>query len=228
MTIYCYSCSLWVLVFWLISDNKICRSFSKKIFHEHYLIVKQLRSRAGLTFCQSWSGSKLLAKINSRQQKPWYDWKIVKMEPKPNKHILYLVLEISWKSSLKFYEKFLNFYFFKTVCSIFLCSLKSLLRFNHSRLSGPPFHFSWRVLEIVFLKKLSKQRFCFPWKILWMLHNFTVLSFLFSGLFQIIDIYDLLKFSTFVCQEICAYLNIYCFDITSVPEKSKTNGQNAN
>lgn len=44
----------------------------------------------------------------------------------------------------------------------------------------------------------------------------------------VINIYDLLKFSVGVCQEICAYLSIYCFDITSTPEKSSSNGKKVN
>lgn len=45
----------------------------------------------------------------------------------------------------------------------------------------------------------------------------------------VINTYDLLKYSTVVCQEICAYLNIYCFDITSKraeKEPSSSNGKN--
>lgn len=44
----------------------------------------------------------------------------------------------------------------------------------------------------------------------------------------VINTYDLLKFSTVVCQEICAYLKIYCFDITSTPDKNSSNGRNVN
>ena len=42
----------------------------KKLFQEHYQSVKQFESRSGPTFCRSWSGSKLFAKVISRRQKP--------------------------------------------------------------------------------------------------------------------------------------------------------------
>ena len=42
--------------------------FSKKKFWKHYLSVKQFGSRSGPIFCQSWSGSKLFAKVISRRQ----------------------------------------------------------------------------------------------------------------------------------------------------------------
>ena len=41
----------------------------KKFFHEHYQSVKQFGSRSGLTFCGSWSGSKLFEKVIRRRQK---------------------------------------------------------------------------------------------------------------------------------------------------------------
>ena len=37
-------------------------------FREHYQSVKQVGSRSGPTFCRSWSGSKLFAKVISRRQ----------------------------------------------------------------------------------------------------------------------------------------------------------------
>ncbi|KAK3585400.1 hypothetical protein CHS0354_020112 [Potamilus streckersoni] len=37
--------------------------------------------------------------------------------------------------------------------------------------------------------------------------------------------YDLLRYSIRVCQQICRYLNIYCFNITSCPKPEKTNGR---
>ena len=48
--------------------------------------------------------------------------------------------------------------------------------------------------------------------------------FFLSDSFQVINTYDLLKYSTVVCQEICAYLNIYCFDITSKREEKEDSG----
>ena len=39
----------------------------KKLFQKHFQSVKQFGSRSGLTFCRAWSGSKLFAKIISRQ-----------------------------------------------------------------------------------------------------------------------------------------------------------------
>ena len=44
-------------------------NFFKKIFQEHYQSVKQFGSRSGPMFCQSWSGSKLFAKVMIRRQK---------------------------------------------------------------------------------------------------------------------------------------------------------------
>ena len=43
--------------------------FLKKILQGHYKSVKQFGSRSGPTFCLSWSGSKLFAKVFSRPQK---------------------------------------------------------------------------------------------------------------------------------------------------------------
>ena len=46
--------------------------FFKKIFQEYHQSVKQFGSRSGPTgptFCPAWSGSKLFAKVISRQQK---------------------------------------------------------------------------------------------------------------------------------------------------------------
>ena len=40
--------------------------FFKNFFQEHYQSVKQFGSRSGLTFCQSWSGSKLFPKVINR------------------------------------------------------------------------------------------------------------------------------------------------------------------
>ena len=45
-----------------------CKYF-KKIFQVHYQSVKRFGSRAGPTFCWSWSGSKLFAKVISKWQK---------------------------------------------------------------------------------------------------------------------------------------------------------------
>ena len=42
--------------------------FFKKFFQEHYQSVKQFGSKSGLTFCWSWSWSRLFAKAISRQQ----------------------------------------------------------------------------------------------------------------------------------------------------------------
>ena len=42
--------------------------FFKKKFQEHYQSVKQFGPRSGPTFCRSRSGSKLFAKVISRQQ----------------------------------------------------------------------------------------------------------------------------------------------------------------
>ena len=44
-------------------------TFSEIFFQEHYQSVKQFGPRSGPTFCRSWSGSKLFAKVISRQQK---------------------------------------------------------------------------------------------------------------------------------------------------------------
>ena len=40
----------------------------KKFFQEHYQSVKWFGYRSGLTFCLSWSGSKLFSKVISRRQ----------------------------------------------------------------------------------------------------------------------------------------------------------------
>ena len=46
-------------------------NFFKIFFQKHYQSVKQFGSRPGLTFCLSWSGSKLFAKvIKKKRQKP--------------------------------------------------------------------------------------------------------------------------------------------------------------
>ncbi|ESP04098.1 hypothetical protein LOTGIDRAFT_136765 [Lottia gigantea] len=39
-------------------------------------------------------------------------------------------------------------------------------------------------------------------------------------------LFDLIKYSTHVCIEICDYLNIYCFTITSTPKQQQKGGQN--
>ena len=44
-------------------------TFFKNVFQVHYQSVKQFGSRSGPKFCQSWSGSKLFAKVISRWQK---------------------------------------------------------------------------------------------------------------------------------------------------------------
>ena len=44
-------------------------NFFKKFFQEHYQWVKRFGSKSGPTFCRSWSGSKLFAKVISRWQK---------------------------------------------------------------------------------------------------------------------------------------------------------------
>ena len=36
----------------------------QKFFQEHYQSVKRFRFRSGPTFCRSWSGSKLFAKVS--------------------------------------------------------------------------------------------------------------------------------------------------------------------
>ena len=41
---------------------------------------------------------------------------------------------------------------------------------------------------------------------------------------QIWVLFDLLRYSTIVCQEICEYLGIYCFCITSKPKPLQNNG----
>ena len=53
-----------------------CRSLTffkinlfQNIVHKHNESVKRFESRSGPTFCRSWSGLKLLAKVNSRRQK---------------------------------------------------------------------------------------------------------------------------------------------------------------
>ena len=43
-------------------------NFFKKFFQEHHQSVNQFGSRSGPTFCRSWSGFKLFAKVISRQQ----------------------------------------------------------------------------------------------------------------------------------------------------------------
>ena len=43
--------------------------FSEKFFQEHYQSVKWFESRSGPTFCRSWFGSNLFAKIISRRRK---------------------------------------------------------------------------------------------------------------------------------------------------------------
>ena len=59
----CFCCS--VLTFFLLFF---------KFFMEHYQSVKRVRSRRGLMFCQSWSWSKLLAKvIKEWQTNQWAD-----------------------------------------------------------------------------------------------------------------------------------------------------------
>ena len=50
-----------IFVIWLFKIK-----FFKKLFQEHYQSVKQFGCRSGPTFCQSWSGSKLFAKVISR------------------------------------------------------------------------------------------------------------------------------------------------------------------
>ena len=57
--------SFFVVFCWLFS--KI--NFFKKFFQEHCQSVKQFGSRSVPTFCWSWSGSKLFAKVISRWQK---------------------------------------------------------------------------------------------------------------------------------------------------------------
>ena len=52
------------VICWLFSKFP----FKKKIFPEHYRSVKWFGSRSGPTFCRSWSGSKLFAKVISRWQ----------------------------------------------------------------------------------------------------------------------------------------------------------------
>ena len=59
----CFCCRL--LTFFKIN-------FLIKFFQEHYQSVNQFGSRSGLKFCQSWSGSKLFAKVISRPQKLEY------------------------------------------------------------------------------------------------------------------------------------------------------------
>ena len=54
-----------VVVCWLFSKFTL----SKKFFQKHYQSVKRFRSRSGPRFCQSWSGSKLFAKVISGRQK---------------------------------------------------------------------------------------------------------------------------------------------------------------
>ena len=41
----------------------------KKLFQEHHQRFKQFVPRSGPTFSRAWSGYKLFAKVNSRQQK---------------------------------------------------------------------------------------------------------------------------------------------------------------
>ena len=43
--------------------------FFKSIFKEYHQVVKQFGSRSDPTFCQTWSGSKLIANVISRRQK---------------------------------------------------------------------------------------------------------------------------------------------------------------
>ena len=62
----------------------------KKFFQIHYPCVKQFGSRSGRTFCRSWSGSKLFAKVigtfdlllstgstQKARKLSWHTWKIV-------------------------------------------------------------------------------------------------------------------------------------------------------
>ena len=56
----CFCCPL--LTFFKIN-------FFKKFFQQNYQSGKQLGFRSGPTFCRSWSGSKLFAKVISRRQK---------------------------------------------------------------------------------------------------------------------------------------------------------------
>ena len=48
-----------VVFCWIFSNY----FFFKKFFQQHYQSVKQFRSISGQTFCWSWSGSKLYAKV---------------------------------------------------------------------------------------------------------------------------------------------------------------------
>ena len=43
-------------------------NFFQKLFQEYQLSVKQIESRSGRTFCRTWSGSKLFAKVISRRR----------------------------------------------------------------------------------------------------------------------------------------------------------------
>ena len=44
-------------------------NYFKKLFQKHFQSVKRFGSRSGPTFCRSWSGSKLFAKVIIRRQK---------------------------------------------------------------------------------------------------------------------------------------------------------------
>ena len=57
-------------VFLNIPSHLMCHFYSLDAgFFQYNQDVKQFRSRFGLTFCRAWSGSKLFAKVISRQQK---------------------------------------------------------------------------------------------------------------------------------------------------------------
>ena len=51
------------VVCWIFSKS----IFKKKILQEYHYSIKLFGSRSGLTFCQAWSGSKLIANVISRQ-----------------------------------------------------------------------------------------------------------------------------------------------------------------
>ena len=63
------ACWVYISCLWccLPSFNKVI--FFKKFLHEYYQSVKQFWSRSGPTFCRSWSGSKLFAKVNISRRK---------------------------------------------------------------------------------------------------------------------------------------------------------------